>query len=189
MANNATINVQTKEWLYQSLIKLMKTHPYEKITITQIVQTAGVSRMGYYRNFESKDAILLDKVRVELTKLKQTMQRQQLVSEIDFWHLVIHQLLSSDLIKHVVQAGLESDLLQIHQRFTQDVLTNIFHWDLHDLNTQYLANYQMGGQIGLLLTAIQQPQPITSEQEQLMVDFIMAANRALLSLKHQRQLL
>ena len=46
--------------LSQSLIELMQTHDYSAISITQIVQKAGVSRMTYYRNFNSKEDILRD---------------------------------------------------------------------------------------------------------------------------------
>lgn len=47
-----------KEWMVDSLLLLMKTTPYEKITITQITQKAGVPRMTYYRNYFSKEEIL-----------------------------------------------------------------------------------------------------------------------------------
>jgi AcrR family transcriptional regulator len=47
-----------KEWMVNSLLQLMRTTPYDDITITQITKKAGVSRMTYYRNYFSKDEIL-----------------------------------------------------------------------------------------------------------------------------------
>ena len=43
-----------------ALIQLMHTKDYNDITITDITKRAGVSRMSYYRNYKSKDDILLD---------------------------------------------------------------------------------------------------------------------------------
>ena len=47
-----------QEWMCTALIELMKEHDYDSITITQITEKAGVSRMTYYRNYVSKEDIL-----------------------------------------------------------------------------------------------------------------------------------
>lgn len=39
-------------------MRLLRTEDYPTITIQQIVDEAGVSRMAFYRNFDSKDAIV-----------------------------------------------------------------------------------------------------------------------------------
>ena len=51
-------NAFAKECVATALIKLMKEKKYEEITITDIAKTAGVSRVTYYRNFDSKDEII-----------------------------------------------------------------------------------------------------------------------------------
>lgn len=43
-----------------ALVELMKTKPYEEISVTEIVKKAGVSRNAYYRNFESKNDVLIE---------------------------------------------------------------------------------------------------------------------------------
>ncbi len=50
----------TKNCIMDALIQLMHTKDYNDITITDITKRAGVSRMSYYRNYKSKDDILLD---------------------------------------------------------------------------------------------------------------------------------
>lgn len=42
----------------RALVKLMETQKFSDITITQIVQQAGVARASYYRNFSSKEEVL-----------------------------------------------------------------------------------------------------------------------------------
>ena len=51
-------NVFAKDCIATALIKLMKQKKYEDITITDIANTAGVSRVTYYRNYNSKEDII-----------------------------------------------------------------------------------------------------------------------------------
>ena len=48
----------TKECIVQALLKLMDEQSFSSISIQNIVDAAGVSRMAYYRNFSSKEDIL-----------------------------------------------------------------------------------------------------------------------------------
>ncbi len=46
------------EYIMDALLLLMKKRNYHDITITEICEKAGVTRMSFYRNFESKEDIL-----------------------------------------------------------------------------------------------------------------------------------
>lgn len=59
MENNITINRMVKESIELALIKLMSKKPFVQISISEIVNTAGVSRSSFYRNFDSKEQILI----------------------------------------------------------------------------------------------------------------------------------
>ena len=48
----------TKEYIYEAFFKLLETSPYEKISVSNITQKAGVSRMSFYRNFNSKEDLI-----------------------------------------------------------------------------------------------------------------------------------
>ncbi len=48
----------SKQDLAETVFKLLKTKPYEQISIQDIVSKAGFSRMAYYRNFKSKNEIV-----------------------------------------------------------------------------------------------------------------------------------
>lgn len=52
-------NKLVKVKVARALVKLMEKQKFSDITITQIVQTAGVARASYYRNFDSKEEILI----------------------------------------------------------------------------------------------------------------------------------
>lgn len=50
---------RSKRWLEEALLLLMKQKHFSEITVTDITAKAGVSRLTFYRNFESKEDILL----------------------------------------------------------------------------------------------------------------------------------
>ena len=51
-------NVFVCECITQSLFRLMKRKPYNKITVTDLVHEAGVSRNSFYRNYQSTEEII-----------------------------------------------------------------------------------------------------------------------------------
>jgi Transcriptional regulator len=50
--------LQSQQMLTEALLTLMKVHPFDEITVTQICQEAKVVRKTFYRNFETKTDIL-----------------------------------------------------------------------------------------------------------------------------------
>jgi AcrR family transcriptional regulator len=64
---------QSQQLMIDALLILMKSYPFEDITITQICQEAKVVRPTFYRNFESKEDILrlfLDKIKPDLVPVQ-----------------------------------------------------------------------------------------------------------------------
>lgn len=52
--------ILTREYIKTALLYLLKENSYDKITVTAIINRAGVSRAGFYRNYTSKDEVLED---------------------------------------------------------------------------------------------------------------------------------
>ncbi len=50
----------TQECIATALMMLMESKDYDDISVTELTEKAGVSRMAYYRNYESKDDILIN---------------------------------------------------------------------------------------------------------------------------------
>lgn len=59
MKNKLTFNESVREAIALALIQLMKTKPFSQITISEIAKLAGVSRSSIYRNFNSKEQVLI----------------------------------------------------------------------------------------------------------------------------------
>ena len=52
-------NRQVKLKIARALTKLMDTKAFSDISVTDIITTAGVARASYYRNFHSKEEVLI----------------------------------------------------------------------------------------------------------------------------------
>ena len=50
--------IRSKTEITEALLRLMEDHPYEEITVKQIVLEAGLVRKTFYRNFTSKDDVM-----------------------------------------------------------------------------------------------------------------------------------
>ncbi|MGN0629336.1 MAG: TetR/AcrR family transcriptional regulator [Oscillospiraceae bacterium] len=103
-----------QEWMAKALIELMKTQSYDSITVTEIAERAGVSRMTYYRNYVSKDNILISYCRY-LSELfaKKMRDKKDIISE-DYW-LVMFSFVSEniDYVDALINSGKEKILLDI----------------------------------------------------------------------------
>lgn len=53
------IKADSIEYITTALLQLIEKNKYSTITVTQVVKRAGVSRMAFYRNFETLDDVLL----------------------------------------------------------------------------------------------------------------------------------
>lgn len=51
--------LSVKEYMKTAFLQLLSTKPFHEITITDIVKRAGVSRVSFYRNFNSIDDVIL----------------------------------------------------------------------------------------------------------------------------------
>ena len=56
--SNMESNLFTKECIRTALLYLMGVKAFEQITVTEVIKRAGVSRGGFYRNYQSKEEVL-----------------------------------------------------------------------------------------------------------------------------------
>ncbi|CAI6086038.1 TetR/AcrR family transcriptional regulator [Cohnella sp. JJ-181] len=53
-----SIKKDTKEWIALALLELLQTKRLPKLTVSEVVKKAGVSRMAFYRNYDSLEQVL-----------------------------------------------------------------------------------------------------------------------------------
>ena len=50
--------IRSRKEITEALLKLMKDHPYQEISVKQIIMETDLARRTFYRNFVSKDDVL-----------------------------------------------------------------------------------------------------------------------------------
>lgn len=150
-----------KQYLAESLLILMESKPFAKITVAQIAEKAGVNRSSYYRHFGSKEDILRFYLRTVMAEYLAAFRRGR-------WHDYPSYLLQMfrTFREH------REDLLLIHgnglSHLLLDVLNEGFRFDeieaSADRNRQYEAAYHIGGIYNDLLLWMRHGMEETPEQ-------------------------
>jgi len=88
---NYSISLQedSKNFITEATLQLLEAKSYTKLTVMEVVKRAGVSRMAFYRNFESIEDVLKQyyspKFETFFDKVKQTkvneMEELELLTE------------------------------------------------------------------------------------------------------------
>ncbi len=101
------INALTKECIVTALLRLMETNSYQSISITDITNLAGVSRMAYYRNYKSKDDILINHLIDREKQLLKELNGEE-APDLRGMVMIVSNFFqeNSDVIKAIYNAGL-----------------------------------------------------------------------------------
>ncbi len=142
-------NLRVRENLVQALIHLMKERPYEEISISEIAKTAGVSRISYYRNYESKRTLLASTLSEMIAALCAALNSQPN-------HVPIRRVMTaffkearcqSEIFLLLYQAGMDKEL----QSALDNLILDSLHFPTLDRHRTYPA-YLFSGALYRLLT-------------------------------------
>lgn len=103
-------NAFVKECITTALLEMMRDQPFQSITVTALVQKAGVGRMSFYRNFGSKEEIIkqhLDQLIIAWGKEAEEGESKNF-GEVLFRHYYQHK----DLFSLLYREGLSYLILQ-----------------------------------------------------------------------------
>ena len=112
--SNEESNRVTKEALQIAMFKLMGTTPFDKITISDISKRAGVSRAAFYRNYESKEALVEEICKEVFHKLDESMRSERFVEDRKQWYVNFFRTIKEN--REYFQIYLEAHL-QISDQF------------------------------------------------------------------------
>ena len=85
--SNEESNRITRECLRIAMFKLMGREPFEKITITELAKCAGVSRVAFYRNYETKEELVEDLCRSLFVELKASLESERFRTDRRTWYV------------------------------------------------------------------------------------------------------
>lgn len=125
-------NAFVKECITQALLEMVQKQPFESITITDLVKRAGVGRVSFYRNFESKEDVvrqlltqIIDDINTHISGETDLATMQLLLTEYrkrqDFF-VILH----SAGLSHLVMSCLSQAYGPKPEQTNQEAYTNAF---------------------------------------------------------------
>lgn len=145
---------KSKLWMEEALLQLMEKKEFATITVTDICEKAGISRLTFYRNFEVKEDILrfhFDKVFQEyIGKFDEgiTNIEEAITSCFDVWFELREE------IKRIVDSNLALLMYEPFSKYTQIVLSKNEKYKKCDLAQQ---NFILGGMFALMVSMVNHP--------------------------------
>jgi hypothetical protein len=125
-SNNRQVQ-RTKSWIFEALMILMDDKPYDKITVSDIVEKAGIARQTFYRNFNDKNEVISEYAgnTDNLSGIEQSgdsKKQYQIVLTFNYNYTIKHR---KELKKILSTPGIESHILRGIQKIPPDLLKPI----------------------------------------------------------------
>ena len=134
---------RSKMWMTEALYKLMEMKPYASITIKEITETAGVSRLTFYRNFSSKENILEQHFQTLFQEFMEHISEKQIDTMRDIIELMYSLWLSNKAhIKLLLKNNL-GDIL--YAPFSHNLKALLKHLDLSGKINEHQIAFISGG--------------------------------------------
>jgi AcrR family transcriptional regulator len=109
---------RTKSWIFEALMLLMDEKPYDKITVSDIADKAGVATPTFYRNYDDKDAVVYEYLTkyfsTELLNAQTDDKQDTIVLIFDYKYILKHQ---KNLKKILSTADIESRIFRDQQKY------------------------------------------------------------------------
>ncbi|MBW3078424.1 TetR/AcrR family transcriptional regulator [Bifidobacterium simiiventris] len=138
--NNEESNAFVRDCIEGALIQLMKTKPFESITVTDIARRAGVSRNAYYRNYASKEAILDGFLATIFEEINRSLLRYDPMAQTrEAWLAILAGVRRIALqYRLILQAG-QGDRIRERMRASMNHSA-----DRHEIGPRYAAAFWAG---------------------------------------------
>lgn len=71
----------TRSYIFEAYYELLKKRPCSEISVSDICEKAGVSRMSFYRNFKSKEDLISKSIEKILSELKNNLLKHEIINQ------------------------------------------------------------------------------------------------------------
>lgn len=102
--------------LTEALLELMKSKPFSEISVTELIQKAGVARSTYYRNFNSKEDIIkqfIKSIFLEFQEKYPVISLEERYTEEHISHILEFLLYYVDTVEILSNSGMASFFLSL----------------------------------------------------------------------------
>lgn len=114
-------NIRVRKSITDALFSLMKDKNFSEITITEIIREAGVARASFYRNYTSKEDVLLTLISFVLNDYRETadynLEEYYTYQNVlrSFQYFKKYEKYVIDLYQHGFGISLLEELNQFHE--------------------------------------------------------------------------
>jgi len=127
------LTIQSKQWMLDALLQLMKEKKYNEITIKELTARASLDRKTFYRHFKTKDELLalpareiFDKYVNKLNNLHELTSHEALKI---YFHLCLQyidffELIQTHNLQMVILAKLSEYLQMVNEMFLDNQAYN-----------------------------------------------------------------
>ena len=147
----------------EALLDLVAEKPLERISITEITERAGVSRVSYYRHFSSKEDILLRHSEYILDSLVLDIEGGALRNGRDFWQRIKDDLGRSRLVICMQKAGLYDRFFAMAAKRFEIIFSAHLGVDLSKGRNLVMMDFVLGGLLTLLSSPAFDSREISSD--------------------------
>lgn len=121
--SNRESNYMTRECIQTALLEIMANEMFDHITVTSIIQRAGVSKGGFYRNYKSKEEVLQEICENLFQYILDFFSEYKMCKDIKAWYRNFFQTIAdhSDAYQLLVKAQAPKSVVL---RFDEEKLLN-----------------------------------------------------------------
>lgn len=158
MSNHPSV-IQSQQWIYESLIKLLQEKSFNSISIGEITKLANLDRTTFYRNFDSKEDILNVGISNIKNKYIKALNNSPSLT-MDYVSYVFFNICYEeiDLLKLLHSHDLSSLLLDQFNDILPQLhisVKNKFHYQINDEYMIFALYYNTGGFLNILMKWIE----------------------------------
>ena len=164
---------RSREWLSNALLELIKEKDYQKISITDITDRAGLSRPTFYLHYKSKNELLMDHIDSIFHPIMELYYRMKDASDIEqpgvFTMTKIFVAIgeNAEIFRTALQAGADNLLILRLHEYNQEYLYNLArHCEMviHPKVIQLTSRYMAGAFVTTFRNWLEDPHRATPEQ-------------------------
>ena len=146
----------TERRIAEALIFLMEKNDYDKITVTDITKAAGISRMTYYRNYSSKDDILIKYFEDEWNRFLESAKSAPAKGAETFLTLLFRMFGEKKrLLSNMIKAERFDLLFNVFEGYNRLMITALAENGRCGAGDKYETIYKVGGIFYMIKTWIE----------------------------------
>jgi len=142
-----------KEAIFSTLMALLRKKHLSEITITELARKAGVSRMAFYRNYSSKDDIIVkyldEQFESFLAKIRKAKDPN--AYQDAYWYFTFFKR-NQALVEKLIDARISDLLFDRHDAYLRLVARRVLEVKDYDPDVgRYFVEYAAGGLRSVIL--------------------------------------